>query len=453
MPTTDRAVVIGASMAGMLAARVLSESFTRVTVLDRDSLPATAVSRRGVPQDRHTHGLLARGREILEELFPGLTADLLARGVASGDMQSEFRWYNDGRQLLPARSGLTGLGLSRPLLESYVRARVGALPGVEIRERRHVAGLSTTPDGRGVRGVRVRPGAEGGEEIMSADLVVDATGRGSRSPIWLGELGYPGPAEESVRIKMVYVTRRYRREPHQLNGGNGISVGAVPPYLPRGGAVVAQEDNTWIVSLAGALGDEPPMDPDCFPAFAATLAVPDIAELLREAEPLDEPVLARFPASVRRRYERLRAFPEDYLVVGDGICSFNPVYGQGMTIAAAEALVLRECLRQRRARLAPRFFRRAARLIDVPWSIAVGNDLRFPQVEGPRPMRQRMVNRYVSRLHVAAQHDPAIGRAFLQVANLLARPERLLAPDMALRVLRASLRTVPRERGHVKEAT
>ncbi len=453
MSATDRAVVIGASMAGLLAARVLSESFARVTVLDRDSLPATAAPRRGVPQDRHTHGLLARGREILEELFPGLTADLLARGVASGDMQSEFRWYNDGRKLLAARSGLTALGSSRPLLESYVRARVGALPGVEILERRHVAGLSTTPDGRGVSGVRVLPGAGGAEEIVSADLVVDATGRGSRSPIWLSELGYPGPAEESVRIKMVYVTRRYRREPHQLNGGNGVSVGAVPPYLPRGGVVVAQEDNTWIVSLAGALGEEPPMDPECFPAFAATLAVPDIAELLREAEPLDEPVLARFPASVRRRYERLQAFPEGYLVVGDGICSFNPVYGQGMTIAAAEALVLRECLRQRRARLAIRFFQRAARLIDVPWSIAVGNDLRFPQVEGPRPMRQRMVNRYVSRLHVAAQHDPAIGRAFLRVANLLARPERLLAPDIALRVLRASLRTVPRERGHVKGAT
>ena len=290
MPATECAVVIGASMAGLLTARVLSESFARVTVLDRDSLPATAAPRRGVPQDRHTHGLLARGREILEELFPGLTADLLARGVASGDMQAEFRWYNDGRKLLPAPCGLTGLGSSRPLLESYVRARVGALPGVEILERRHVAGLSTTPDGRGVSGVRVRPGAEGGnEEIMSADLVVDATGRGSRSPIWLEELGYPGPAEESVRIKMVYVTRRYRREPHQLNGGNGVSVGAVPPHLPRGGAVVAQEDNTWIVSLAGALGEEPPLDPDDWVVFATTLAVPDIAELLREAEPLDEP--------------------------------------------------------------------------------------------------------------------------------------------------------------------
>ncbi|MFN2497106.1 MAG: FAD-dependent monooxygenase [Pseudonocardiaceae bacterium] len=438
---TDRAVVIGSSMAGLLAARVLSEFFDRVTVLDRDSLPQVAVPRRGAPQGRHTHGLLARGREILDELFPGLSDDLIAQGAVTGDMQADFRWYNDGLRLLPAHSGLIGLGVSRPLLEHYVRARVDALPTVEILDRRDVTSPTIASDRRSVHGVRVLPGTDGeAEEIVPADLVVDASGRGSRSPGWLEKLGYPRPVEESVRIKVVYVTRNYRREPQHFDGGTGVSVGAVPPRLPRGGAVVPLEGDRWMVTLAGALGVEPPVDPDGFAAFAATLAVPDIAELLRDAEPLDEPVLARFPASIRRRYEDLPTLPEGYLVVGDAICSFNPVYGQGMTITAAEALVLRDCLRRGRDRLASRFFGGAARLIDVPWSIAVGSDLRFPEVEGARPLRLRLGNRYLSRLHVAAQHDPTIGHAFLRVANLLDRPERLIAPDIAWRVLRGNLR-------------
>lgn len=438
MAGTDRAVVIGASMAGLLAARVLSEFFGQVTVLDRDALPAAAVSRRGVPQSRHTHGLLALGREILEGLFPGLTADLVGRGVAMGDMQADFRWYNDGRRLRPGHSGLSGLGVSRPLLESYIRSRVAATAGVEILDRHTV--ISPAADHRRVTGVRIRSGDPAAEATMPADLVVDASGRGSRTPAWLAEIGFPGPVEESVRIKVVYVSRTYRREPHHFDGGNGVSVGAVPPDLRRGAAVVSQEGGRWMVTLAGALGDEPPTDPEGFAAFAATLAVPDVAELLRDAEPLDEPVRARFPASIRRRYEQLPAFPESYLVVGDAICSFNPVYGQGMTIAAAEALALRDCLRAGRTGLASRFFRRASRLIDVPWGIAVGSDLRFPEVEGARPLQLRLVNRYVSRLHIAAAQDPAVGRAFLRVANMLARPERLFAPDVAIRVLLGNLR-------------
>ncbi|MGH3799268.1 MAG: FAD-dependent oxidoreductase [Pseudonocardiaceae bacterium] len=441
MAGTDRAVVIGASMAGLLAARVLSEFFERVTVLDRDRLPPTAAPRRGVPQARHAHGLLARGREILEELFPGLSADLIAQGAVTGDVQADVRWYNDGRRLRQARSGLNGLGMSRPLLESYLRARVGALVAVEIIAPCDVIGPTASPDHRSVNGVHILPGADGdAAEVMPADLVVDATGRGSRSPVWLEELGHQRPAKDSVCIRTVYATRHYRREPWHYDGDLGVLVGSVPPGLPRGGGVLAQEGDRWVVSLAGALGEEPSLDTDGFAAFAATLAVPDIAELLRHAEPIDDPVRARFPASIRYRYEDLRTFPEGYLVVGDAISCFNPVYGQGMAIAAAEALLLRDCLRRGRVGLAPRFFRRAARLIDVPWSMAAGNDLRFPEVEGPRPLQLRVVNRYVARLHVAAEQDPAVGRTFLRVANLVARPQRLLAPDIALRVLLANLR-------------
>lgn len=167
------------------------------------------------------------------------------------------------------------------------------------------------------------------------------------------------------------------------------------------------------------------------------------------ARPLDDPVRYRFPASVRHRYELLPSFPDGYLVFGDAVCSFNPVYGQGMTVAAAEALVLRDCLRRGSRRLAPRFLRRTAKLIDIPWDMAVGADLRFEFVEGRRTSRVRAINAYMAQLHIAATTDPVVGRTFLQVANLVARPEKLLAPTMALRVLRGTRRAatgVPQRR-------
>jgi len=196
-----------------------------------------------------------------------------------------------------------------------------------------------------------------------------------------------------------------------------------------------------MVTLNGYLGQRPPTDPDGFVAFAAGLPVPDIFEVISDAEPLGEVLSARYPASVRRRYERLGRFPEGYLVVGDAVCSFNPIYGQGMSVAALEALALRECLRAGPAAgLARRFFVKAARIVDISWGIAVGADLRFPGIHGARTAKVRLVNAYLARFHVAAATDPVLGGAFLRVVNLMDRPESLHGPTIALRVLRGNLR-------------
>jgi 2-polyprenyl-6-methoxyphenol hydroxylase-like FAD-dependent oxidoreductase len=435
----ERAVVLGASMAGLLAARVLADSYGQVTVIDRDQLPETPMHRRGVPHGRHAHALLAGGQQALEELFPGLTAELIAHGAPTGDLLADGRWYLNGHRLRQAHSGLVAVSASRPLLEGHIRARVRALPNVALLDSCDIVGLAATPDGRRVTGARVLRRAGGGpEELLGADLVVDASGRGSRTPIWLQELGYARPSEEQVGIGLGYATRTYRLPPDALHGDVGL-VQAATPQHPRSGVLVLLEGDRWMVTLGGRLGDHPPTDPDGFLTFARSLQFPDIYEAIRDAEPLDDPVAFRFPASVRYRYERLDRFPDGLLAVGDAVCSFNPVYGQGMSVAALEALTLRRHLRQGAEPQPRRFFRDLAGVVDVPWDIAVGGDLSFPGVQGRRTPKVRLVNAYLARLHAAAADDAGLASAFLRVAGLVAPPQSLLRPSIAARVLRASL--------------
>jgi 2-polyprenyl-6-methoxyphenol hydroxylase-like FAD-dependent oxidoreductase len=437
-PAGDHAVVLGASMAGLATARVLADVYGRVTVVDRDLLPAPGAQRRGVPQGRHAHGLLARGREVLEELFPGLTDELVAQGALYGDIQLHGRWYNEGVRLRQGPSGLNSLAVSRPLLEGQIRRQLAAFPNVSIVDGCDVAGLVATPDRRRVTGIRTLRRGTGPEQVLEADLVVDATGRGSRSPAWLATLGYEPPEQEAVRPRAAYASAVYRRRPAEHLGGDRVVILAATHATRRGAAMLAMEDDRWIVTLFGYLGERPPTEPGAFVDWAATLAAPDVHEVISSAELLQAPVPAHFPASVRLRYERLDRFPEGYVVTGDAVCSFNPIYGQGMTVGALEALALRDCLRDGADQLRQRFFRSAAKLVDTPWSIAVGADLRFPEVEGPRTPKVRMVNAYLARLHVAAGSDPVLGRAFLRVVNLIDPPEHLMSPELAFRVMRGA---------------
>jgi 2-polyprenyl-6-methoxyphenol hydroxylase-like FAD-dependent oxidoreductase len=439
----DRAVVLGASMAGLLAAQVLSDAYGQVTVIDRDELPETPMHRRGVPHGRHINALLARGQQALEELLPGLTAELVALGVPAGDVLADARLYLSGHRLRQARTGLGLLSASRPFLESHVRARVRALPNVAFLESRDVVGLTTAPDGRRVTGARVLRRADGSaEELLGADLVVDATGRGSRTPVWLEALGYARPPTERVRIGLGYATRIYRLPPDALGGDLAVVQTATPRH-PRAGGLQRLEGDRWLLTLGGILGDHPPTDPDGFLAFARSLRFPDIYEAIRDAEPLDDPVGFRFPASVRHRYERLRRFPGGLLVVGDAVASFNPIYGQGMTVAALEALTLRRLLQRGIEPQPRRWFRDLAHVVDAPWEMAAGGDLVFPGVQGPRTAKVRLVNAYIARLHAAAAHDARLASAFVRVAGLVAPPRSLLRPSIAVRVLRAGLRPAP----------
>lgn len=434
----EHAVVLGAGIAGLLTARVLADAYRTVAVCDRDAVPPIGAHRRGVPQAWHVHGLHPRGRQVLDEFFPGLTARLIEQGAVTGDALGDSRWQLSGHQLGQVDIGLPVLMASRPFLEGHVRAQVSALPNVTIVECTDVVGLTTTADRRRVTGVRVHGNVAGGERAVPADLVVDATGRGSRTPLWLSELGYPQPAVDRVDIGIGYATRLYRLRSGALGTDIAIATGGTPAN-PRGGALVAIEGGRHMLTLHGILGDHPPTDPAGFEAFAATLQFPDIADALRDAEPVTNPVQFRFPASVRHRYEQLRRFPAALLLIGDAVCSFNPVYAQGMTVAALQARTLRQLLTRGRIPTPRRYFAAIARTVNTPWDIGVGADLAFPNVSGARTAKIRMINSYLPKLHAAAATDVTLGRAFIRVMGMLDRPETLLRPDLVLRVLRQTL--------------
>ena len=434
-PIADRAVVIGASIAGLLAAHALSDSYGQVTVIDRDELPEMPMHRRGVPHGRHLHALAARGQQALEELLPGLTAALVAEGAPAGDLLADARFYLSGHRLRQAHSGLTLLCASRPLLEHHIRTRMRSLPNLRFVDGCDVVGLLTSPDGHRVTGVRVLRRADGSaDELLDADLVVDASGRGSRTATWLEALGYPPPQQEQVRIGLGYATRTYRLSAAALDGNVAILVAATPQH-PRTGAMQRLEGDRWMVTLAGIVGDHPPTDGAGFVEFAQSLPFPDIWEAIRDADPLDDPVAFRFPASVRHRYERLRRFPAGLLVMGDALCSFNPIYGQGMSVAALEALALRQHLASGVEPQPRRWFGDLARIIDVPWEMAAGGDLMFPDVQGRRTRKVRLLGAYLTRLHAVAAHDANLANAFIRVAGLVSPPQSLLRPRIALRVI------------------
>ena len=452
----QHAIVIGASMGGLLAARALSDFYAVVTVLERDHFPETDVPRKGVPQGRHAHGLLARGRAVIERFFPGWTDEIVAAGGVRGDIAGDVSWIGHGVTIKSAPSHLVGLLASRPVLEGHVRRRLQALSNVRLIEncavQRLIAGRAFSSEvdtglreetaskkdfnNAAIKGVRARVG-NGDEHSITADLVVDASGRGSSSPAWLESLGFAKPEEERIEIGIGYTTRQYRRRPTDLDGKLAVVVAGSGPNW-RNGVILYQAEDRWIVSIGGYFGDHAPDDEQLFAAYAGSLPTSDIYDIVAHAEPLGDFVRYRYPANLRRRYERLAEFPKGYLVFGDALCSFNPVYGQGMTVAAQEAMLLRECLDAGAADLARRFFARAAAVIDTPWDIAVGNDLRHPKVAGPRPPKVRFINWYLGKLHLAARHDAKLATAFLEVANLEAPPTRLLQPAVVMRVIRGN---------------
>jgi 2-polyprenyl-6-methoxyphenol hydroxylase-like FAD-dependent oxidoreductase len=433
-PESAHAVVVGASIAGLLAARVLADFYERVTIVERDVLPEVGHGRRSVPQGRHVHALLGSGRRAMEELLPGLGDDLLADGAVVARAMAEIQMVIGGHELTREAEGADVLLAGRPLIEGHVRRRVLALANVEARDGCRAMGLLTAGDGGRVCGVRVRSDDEPAEAQLDAGLVVAASGRASQVLGWLDRLGHRRPPEERLRIGVGYASRPLRLRPGALSE-KIVLIGA-RPGLPRGLVLLAQEHGRWIVTASG-YGDEhrPPTDEAAFLDFIGTVAPPAVTAAIREAEPLGDIATYGFPANQRRRYERLERFPEGLLVTGDAITSFNPLYGQGMSVAALEALALQRCLEAGDHRLAPRFFGAAAKVVDLAWELALGSDLALPEVEGPRPLAVRVSNAYVERLLSAAEHDPVVAAAFNDVADMLVPSQHVLRPRIAWRVL------------------
>lgn len=412
--SADRAVVLGGSVAGMMAAAALARRYTSVTVVERDILPQDGPRehRRAVPQGRHVHGLLPQGRRIVEELLPGFTERVAAAGGHQGDILGNTRWYLNGLLLRQAHTGLTAISASRPLLEGTIRDLALALPNVTLLDGHDAVGVCVT--GARVTGARVTSLHGAGSRVLPADVVVDATGRGSRAPHWLADLGLPVPPEEEVRIDLAYTTRLFD-VPDDLFGDDIVVVTARFPGQHRSAVMQRLEGGRALVTLAGVHGERAPGDLAGFTAYADSLPVADTADVVRAATPAGAAMSFRYPTYVRRRYEQLETVPDGLLVLGDAACAFNPVYGQGMSVAAM-------CADALRASVEPAaFFAAQAALLDAPWTLAVGADVHGPS----EPVR---------RLQLAAARDAELAAAFIRVTALVDPPSALFAPWIAQRL-------------------
>ena len=433
-----RAIIMGGSLGGLLTARVLSNHFEQVTILERDGVANQPEARKGQPQARHLHGLLATGLQVMTRYFPDLPQALKNNGAIMVDFANTMQWYTYGGYRKRFKMGLDATLMSRPLLEHLVRERVLALPNVTLKDNCGVLGLVTSVSGDQVTGVQAQNRDSGQQELLSASLIIDCTGRGSRTGQWLKELGYQPAPESEVRVDVGYATRVYQRNPADPRGREWVLCTPEAPKENRFGGIFPIEGDRWICSMGGWLGDHAPLDESKFLEFARELPAPDIYDIISQAEPISEIIPHKFSHSLRRHYEKLRRFPAGYLVLGDAISSFNPTYGQGMTSAALQVAELDALLGKSKSLdgLALTFFKRAAKVIDIPWQLAVGEDFRFPQTTGPKPPGTDFINRYVAKVHQATLHDEVVGEAFLKVMNLMAPPPSLFHPRIVWRVLR-----------------
>jgi 2-polyprenyl-6-methoxyphenol hydroxylase-like FAD-dependent oxidoreductase len=384
--------------------------------------------------------LLAAGERALEQLFPGLADRLLADGAVRIDAAADALWFQAGAFRPQYTSGIQGAFFSRPLLEMHVRRRVSAQPNVEICQGVQVDRLVT--DDRGaVTGVVVRGGPAAG---IPADLVVDASGRGGQSGRWLEECGYEAPQVSKINIGVGYATVMLRRRPGDLEGGLFTVVAPTGADGKRLGVAFPVEGDRWIVTLGGWHNDHPPTDLDGFRAFAATLPAPVIADLLAKAEVLTPILTHKFPFNQRRHFEKLRRVPAGYVAMGDTVCSFNPIYGQGMTSAALQALALGRCIDRYGTgsdRFPKAFYRQVGKVVSNPWQIAAGADFIYPETTGPKPPGTDFINRYVGRVMLAGHTSERACTAMISVQNLLSPPPSLMKPGLLVHVLRAAKRS------------
>ncbi|WP_082696743.1 FAD-dependent monooxygenase [Mycobacterium sp. IS-1590] len=438
---TQAAVVCGASMGGLLAAKVLADAYDSVTVVERDELPGDVSHRAGVPQGHHLHMMTSAGLTILEQMYPGAIAELRAAGAPRLDTHNLSAVYIEVRGHALCRTGALAdpdampvQPASRPLLESVVRERVHALPNVTVLDGHDVV-EPVLSDGA-VSGVRISDRTGTRRSTLPADLVVDATGRSARTPAFLAAHGFTRPLERSYRVHLSYVSQVFRIAPATL----GDKVVFVSPTLqrPTGVGMLTHENDTMIMTLIGVAGHQLPTELPEVLAAVAECVPPQISAALRDAEPLGETHHRQFPTSVWRRYDKLPSFPQGLLVIGDAVCSLNPMYGQGMTSALMQARSLRQTLAVNGEPRARAYFNDVARRLAPLWWANRLNDFGFTPASGWKSWPQRAFNSYTTAYMAAASTDMVLTETFLRVLQGVDPGTRLMHPSRVARVISTS---------------
>jgi len=425
-----QAVVVGAGMGGLSAAGALASHFEQVTVLDRDVLPADGAPRSGIPQGRHVHVLLAGGHRAISELFPDFEADLLQAGAVPVRVDRDVRREFPGGRTFPQRDlGFDFYAQSRPRLEGTLRARVRALPNVTLEQECRVQTLTSSDGGRSVGGVRYVD-ADGRSRELRADLVVESSGRGNLTYAFLEETAHPLPEATTIGVDMCYSTAVFQIPEQAPTGWKGVFTYSRFPDS-RNAIMMPLEGGRWILSLGARLAEEPPGDPDGVMEYLRNLHSPTIHDAVSKAERVGEIARYRFPESIRRHYVRLRSFPRGLLPTGDAICRVNPIYGQGMSVGAQEALALNHLLAERAGEadpldgLAHAFFEAVEGVVETPWMTAALPDLAYPGTRGERPADLKEQLKRGAALNRLAVEDLRVNQVLLEVRHLV-RPHTAL---------------------------
>ncbi len=452
-PTGSHALVIGGSITGLLAGRVLADHFDRVTIIEKDYFPEKPAFRPGVPQSPHLHFLLMRGRLILEELFGGFTEDLMAADAQLLDMTADIAWLKPFGWAVRFPSDFKILTLSRDLLDWYLHKRLLALKLVNFVEGGYVTGLLSQNDGK-VTGVSVRirdrecvskkenhtSSKNSYQKEIQADLVVDASGRNSQAPQWLEALGYQAPKETIVNAHPGYASRIYQIPAEFQADWKALYLQASPPKRNRAGIVYPIEGDRWTVGTFSIAPDYPPGDEVGFLEFLRNLASPIIYDTLKNAHPLS-PIYTYRPSGNRwRYYEQLPKQPEGFIVTGDAVCTFSPIYGQGLTVSALGAVTLDQCLQDGLMGVERRFQKELSKVVAVPWLTAITQDARYSGVEGKsQSFKDCLMQGYMDGVDELATTNPDICLKLFEVMHMLKSPNSLLEPALAIRVLKQTL--------------
>jgi 2-polyprenyl-6-methoxyphenol hydroxylase-like FAD-dependent oxidoreductase len=431
----ERAIVMGSGIAGLVTARVLSDFFREVIVIERDPPLEGPHPRPGIPQAHHIHTLLAQGRNIVEKLYPGFDRELAAQGVPLFHWGTDTRILTTGGYLHQTDFGIQARGHSRPMLEWVLRCCTERISNIQFLGDCQVTELVV--EGGVVHGIRFKAI---GEQRMDADFIVDAMGRGSKTTDWLEALGYVPPAETRVNPWMGYATRWYRIPTDvKLDIPAVLIQSAAQPGLNRGAAAGQIEDNQVLITLMGMGGDYPPTDEAGFAEFARSLPDDTVERWLKLLEPVS-PIFGFRATNRLRHYERLQHYPERFIAIGDATCALNPIYGQGMTVAAMQAEVLHHLLMKTTTldHFARTFHRKLARINSVPWLLATSEDRRYPTTDGAPPnIFERAMFAYIALLFRAASRDSAVAQGLLKTMQLLMHPAGLFHPRILFGALRA----------------
>jgi 2-polyprenyl-6-methoxyphenol hydroxylase-like FAD-dependent oxidoreductase len=439
MDKLGHGIVVGGSIAGLVAARVLSDHFDQVTILERDEIENRPVIHKSVPQGNHLHALLNGGQQVLSALYPGFTDDLRNLGANRIVHGQDVAWYlPDGKAYSATGSlrepfdvGLNGHCASRGLIEYAIRLRTEGVPNIRIETQKTVRGL-VCREGR-VHGVRCNDGRS-----LEGEMVVDATGRTSHAPQWLAALGFPQPRQTMIGVDTAYSTALFR-VPQWYDGEYLVFIVGPAPAFTRRGYVIRIENGLLLVSLIGRFGDYPPTDREGFLAFAKELHSDLAWRIIKDAEQLTPIAHHRFPTSVQRHYEELTTV-DRFIVIGDALCTFNPIYAQGMSAAARQANLLGEVIAEHLSQgrgldgIGADFHSRVTELNRTPWDLAAGFDFAFPQTRGERPPGIEDRARYFAVLDRLQKDDLDIRRLMTEVFHLVKPISALLEEPLRSRV-------------------